>query len=112
MMRTSLSIIQQPVSIRYESYPLGNLIRCHLLPVLLLLTSLQMPPPFHDMSCRIMQRLDPNFHGSNFRERYLFVIVENQRYLFWLNTGELPEILDNKKNISRSLSVKQTLSLF
>ena len=89
MMQTLLAITQPPVSVRYESHPLRNLIRC-LLSVLLLLTTLQMPPPFHEMACRIMQRLDPNFHGSLFRGRDLFVIVENERYLFWLNTGELP----------------------
>ena len=104
MMETLLAITQPPVSVRYESHPLRNLIRC-LLPVLLLLTTLQMPPPFHEMACRIMQRLDPNFHGSLFRGRDLFVIVENQRYLFWLNAGELPEtLLEITEKISPDLS--------
>lgn len=74
-----------PVSVRYESHPLRNLIRS-LLAALLLLTSLKMPPPFQDVFRRIMQRRDPDFHGSHFRGRDLFEIVENQRYLFLLKT--------------------------
>ena len=41
----------------------------------------------------IMQCLDPLFLGFDFRGRDVFTSVENQRHLFWLNTGELPETL-------------------
>ena len=61
------------------------------LPALLLLASMQ--APFDDCFPPIFQRLDPTFHGFGFRGRDVFVIFENQRYLFWLNTGELPETL-------------------
>ena len=51
-----------------------------------------------------MSRLDPQFHGFTFRGRDIFQAIENQRYLFWLNTGELPEtMLDITANISRNL---------
>jgi hypothetical protein len=42
-----------------------------------------------------MQRLDPAFFCFDFQGRDLFFAIENQRYLFWLNTGELPETLAN-----------------
>ena len=42
-----------------------------------------------------MQRLDPLFLGFDFRGRDVFTSVENQRHLFWLNTGELPETLED-----------------
>lgn len=52
----------------------------------------------------IFQRLDPTFHGFGFRGRDVFVIFENQRYLFWLKTGELPEtLLDITFRISGNL---------
>lgn len=59
---------------------------------LLLLTSLVSPPLLDDL-LPIMQRLDPNFLGFQFIGRDVFTTIENQRYLFWLNTGELPETL-------------------
>ncbi len=40
-----------------------------------------------------MQRLDQQFMGHIFRGADLFHTIQNQRYLFWLNTGELPETL-------------------
>ena len=47
-----------------------------------------------------MQRLHPDFHGHNFVGRDLF-----QPYLFWLNTGELPEsLLDITVKISGNLN--------
>lgn len=53
-----------------------------------------------------MQRLDLTFHGFNYRGSDLFVTIENQRYLFWLNTGELPEtLLDITNTISRRLAL-------
>ena len=52
-----------------------------------------------------MQRLDPDFHGPNFEGRDIFQTIENQRYLFWLNAGELPEtMLDIAAKISRNLN--------
>ena len=63
-----------------------------ILPVLLLLVSL-VNPPHGDQLLPIMQRLDPTFFGSDFRGRNVFGDIENQRFLFWLNTGELPETL-------------------
>ena len=59
------------------------------LPALLLLASMQ--APLDDYLPPIIQRLDLTFHRFGFRGRDVFVIFENQRYLFWLNTGELPE---------------------
>ena len=61
-----------------------------LFPFLMFLISLPNPSP---SLIRIMQRLDPGFVGFQYRGRNLFVEIENQRYLFWLNTGELPETL-------------------
>ena len=65
-----------------------------LLPVLLLLATILSPPPAGQL-LPIMQRLDPAFFGFDFQGRDLFIAIENQRYLFWLNTGELPETLAN-----------------
>ena len=71
-------------------------------PFLLLLVVLQIPTP--DELLPLMQRLDPSFHGYNFRGRNVFEDVENQRYLFWLNTGELPQtMLAITAKISRNL---------
>ena len=71
--------------------------------VLALLTA--MPSLPDDNLMPIMQRLDPTFCGFDYRGRDLFVAVENQRYLFWLNTGELPETLsDVTFRISTDLS--------
>ena len=58
--------------------------------VLLLLVSIPVVP---HLSYRIMQRLDPDFHGFDYRGRDVFVEYVNQKYLFWLNTGELPETM-------------------
>lgn len=41
-----------------------------------------------------MQRLDEQFMGHFFQGADLFRTIENQRYIFWLNTGELPEALE------------------
>ena len=60
------------------------------MPFILLLTSIPIPSPMH---LRIMQRLDPGFHGFQYNGRDIFVQYSNQRYLFWLNTGELPETM-------------------
>lgn len=58
--------------------------------VLLLLASFPIVPhPSH----RIMQRLDPHFHGFEYRGRDVFVEYANQKHQFWLNTGELPETM-------------------
>ena len=52
-----------------------------------------------------MQRLDTTFFGSIFMGRNVFADVENQRYLFWLNTGELPETLvDITSDVSSALN--------
>lgn len=54
---------------------------------------------------RIMQRLDPAFHGYQFRGDDFFTRIRNQRYLFWLNTGELPETIQEiTEHISDSLT--------
>jgi hypothetical protein len=57
------------------------------LPFPLLLVTFQIPLPANLV--RIMQRLHPDFHGHNFKGRDIFQTIENKRYLFWLNTGEL-----------------------
>jgi len=70
---------------------------------LFLLTSIVNPPPNEYMP--IMQRLDLTFYGYDYRGRDLFGAFENQRFLFWLNTGELPEtLLDITAGISRDLA--------
>ena len=80
-----------------------ELIRC-VLPALLLLASIQVPPD--NYLPPIIQRLDPTFHGFDHKGRDLFVTIENQRYLFWLNTGELPvTLLDITNTISRRLAL-------
>ena len=72
-------------------------------PFLLLLVTFQIPSPAYLVL--VMQRLDPDFHGHNFVGRDLFQTIENQRYLFWLNTGELPEsMLDIAVKISGNLN--------
>ena len=69
----------------------------------LLLVTFQIPSPAYLVP--VMQRLDPDFHGHNFVGRDLFQTIENQRYLFWLNTGELPEsMLDIGVKISGNLN--------
>ena len=74
----------------------------YVLPALLLLASMQVP--LNDYLPPIFQCLDPTFHGFGFRGRDVFVIFENQRHLFWLNTGELPEtLLDITFRISGNL---------
>ena len=58
--------------------------------VLLLLASFPVVP---HLPYRIMQRLDPDFHGFDYRGRDVFVEYVNQKHLFWLNRGELPETM-------------------
>ena len=41
-----------------------------------------------------MQRVDEQFTGHAFRGADLVNTIQNQRYLFGLNTGELPETLE------------------
>ena len=58
--------------------------------LLLLLASFPIVP---HLPQQIMQRVDPDFHGFQFRGRDVFVEYGNQKHLFWLNTGELPETM-------------------
>ena len=58
--------------------------------VLLLLASFPIVPHLPN---QIMQRLDPDFDGFDYRGRNVFVEYANQKHLFWLNTGELPETM-------------------
>ena len=61
---------------------------------LYVLSSLSTPPQNEQM-LPFMQRLDQEFRGYIFRGADLFNRIQNQRYLFWLNTGELPETLEH-----------------
>ena len=61
----------------------------------IMLLAAVIPPPNLNIILPIMQRLDPLFLGFDFRGRDVFTSVENQRHLFWLNTGELPETLED-----------------
>ncbi|CAH3026979.1 unnamed protein product, partial [Porites evermanni] len=61
----------------------------------MMLLAAVIPPPNLNIILPIMQRLDPLFLGFEFRGRDVFTSVENQRHLFWLNTGELPETLED-----------------
>ena len=56
--------------------------------VLLLIISLT-HPIYRPLTLRY--RLLPDFHGHNFDGRDVFAMIYEQRYLFWLNTGETPE---------------------
>lgn len=38
-------------------------------------------------------RLFPEFHGHDFQGRDVFGMFYQQRYFFWLNTGETPETI-------------------
>ena len=58
--------------------------------VLLLLASFPIVPHLAE---RIMQRLDPDFHGFQIRGRDVVVEYGNQKHLFWLDTGELSETM-------------------
>lgn len=62
--------------------------------VILILSSLSTPRQNEQM-LPFMQRLDQEFRGYIFRGADLFNTIQNQRYLFWLNTGELPETLEH-----------------
>ena len=61
----------------------------------MMLLAAVIPPTNLNIILPIMQRLDPLFLGFDFRGRDVFTSVENQRHLFWLNTGELPETLED-----------------
>ena len=61
----------------------------------IMLLAAVIPPPNLNIILPIMQRLDPLFLGFDFRGRDVFTSVENQRHLFWLNRGELPETLED-----------------
>ena len=75
-----------------------------LLPGLLLLATMLAPPRTGE-ALPIMYRLDPTFRGFRFTGRDFFSTIESQRYLFWLNTGELPETLaELVEDVSRDLS--------
>ena len=61
----------------------------------MMLLAAVIPLPNLNIILPIMQRLDPLFLGFDFRGRDVFTSVGNQRHLFWLNTGELPETLED-----------------
>ena len=61
----------------------------------MMLLAAVIPLPNLNIILPIMQRLDPLFLGFDFRGRDVFTSVEYQRHLFWLNTGELPETLED-----------------
>lgn len=66
------------------------------------------PPEARDT--RVMERLDSSFLGFDFRGCDFFGRIQNQRHLFWLNTGELPETLNViTQHISRQLSATNRL---
>ena len=56
---------------------------------LFILITLILPPAQVDLPLR--DRLFYDFHGHEFQGRDLFPLISEQRYLFWLNTGETPE---------------------
>lgn len=94
-----MTVIATPAENRWELGPLKIL-----LPALLLLVTMVTPPQNNGMT-PIMHRLDPTFFGSRFKGRDYFSMIESQRYLFWLNTGELPETLTQiAQDISHNLS--------
>ena len=70
--------------------------------ILLFLASIP-DPIFPLVPQKIMQRLDPHFHVFPFTGRNVFIDYANQRHLFWLNTGELPETM---AHITAGISVE------
>jgi len=86
----ALILVPPPVAI------MGPIEICLRIPMLLnvlhqfmcLITSLA-PPSVAELTLR--DRLFYDFHGHNFNGRDLFTLICQQRYLFWLNTGETPE---------------------
>ena len=89
MLLTLLTAVPPP----FADHPvqLRNLVQC-VLPALLLLTFMQIPLPDNHL-LPIMQRLDPTFDRFVYRGRNLFEAIENQRNLFGVTSGELPETL-------------------
>ena len=61
----------------------------------MMLLAAVIPPSNLNIILPIMQRLDPLFLAFDFRGRHVFTSVENERHLFWLNTGELQETLED-----------------
>ena len=61
----------------------------------MMLLAAVIPPPNLNIILSIMQRLDSLFLGFDFSGRDVLTSVENKKHLFWLNTGELPETLED-----------------
>ena len=61
----------------------------------MMLLAAVIPLPNLNINLPMMQRLDPPSLGFDLRGRDVFTSVQNQRHLFWLNTGELPETADD-----------------
>lgn len=77
-----------PVLSRTERLRFTSLALPFLAQLLALVTSV-LPPTYTQLSLR--DRLLPDFHGHNFQGRDVFSMIREQKYLFWLNTGETPE---------------------
>lgn len=52
-------------------------------------------PPLVSTNLTLRDRLFPDFHGHDFQGCDVFDMIYQQRYLFWLNTGETPESILN-----------------
>ena len=77
-----------PVLSRIERLRFTSLALPFLAQLLALVTSVLLPT-YTQLSLR--DRLLPDFHGHNFQGRDVFSMIREQKYLFWLNTGETPE---------------------
>ena len=103
--RQLLEVILPFLAIIISTLPPCNDTNLYAVPshVILILSSLPTPPP--NQMLPFMQRLDQQFMGHIFRGADLFHTIQNQRYLFWLNTGELPETLEQiADDVSRTMS--------
>lgn len=94
-------VVSIPMPLADRSRQLHYL-RC-IIPILMFLVTFV--TPLQSAQCSLMQRLDPTFHGFQFRGADFFARIRHQRYLFWLNTGELPETLEEiAEYVSRGLT--------
>lgn len=78
------------ISYPYSSMHLHNFLQ-RLVPLLLVLMSLGCP--LTDLAVPLINRL-PFQPDYPFNGRGVFNMYRHHRYLFWLNTGELPETLE------------------
>ena len=83
-------VVSIPTPIQADRLHHLQYLRC-IIPVLMFLVALC--APFRSQECQLMRRLDPTIHGYQFRGMDFFTRIQKQKYLFKINSGELPETL-------------------